>query len=247
MNNESPISRHPNLVGLARNSVVLVTYGREVSASHTIKKDEIVLTGPDRSLLFHVSGFGTGFVINSAGQVVTCDHILTEAARQKSKNTRMLMWQVTEGGLFCPYPIAADRIVSDKNHDIAVLTPVGEPLLNPLSGPPARRRSGGQPVYYWGWFYSPERHSLVIVLRSGLLRTDLHPAGEGASARLLFEGVAAAGASGSALVNSQGELVGMVSALRFHPNQPTDVGEAVPVSAIYDILSYSGVKPTWEE
>ncbi len=244
---QNGISAARNPISMARESVVLVSSGRRVDSKQILPADALLLSSFDQQFSFLINEFGTGFVVNTAGQIVTCMHVVERAIKRPSEDNQLIVWQVNESNALFPHTIQYDNVVASKSHDIAVLTPQDGQALVPLSGGPARRRSGGQPVHYWGWFYSQERAALLMVLRNGILCPNVLPASEEMAARLLFEGVAVAGSSGSALVNFQGELVGMVNAVHTRPKEAVDVGEAVPVSAIYDVLNYAGIKLAWEE
>lgn len=241
------LKRSPNPVVMARRSVVLVTWGKEIPSSQTPRKELTVLTSPDKQFQFRVFGFGTGFVVNAAGQVATCFHVIEEALRLKLPHSQIVIWQLSDSGLFCPHPIDPEKIADSVSNDLAVLTPKESKLQNPLPGPPVRAYSEGQHLFYWGWFYRPERRTIDVVLRSGILSAVVQTGDNGAADRLLFEGVAAVGSSGSALVNPAGELVGMVSALHLGHDLPPGLGEAVPAGAIDTILSDLQVKPAWSK
>ena len=165
-------------------------------------------------------GVGSGVVVNADGQILTAHHVVDGA--------------VTIKVTFADGTESAARIVNaDRVHDIALLeSDIGPEVIVPaVLGSSDALRIGdeaypaGNPLGFSG--------SFTAGVISGLNRSIEREDGAGALDGLIqFDGAVNPGSSGGPLLNANGQVIGIVTALA----NPTDqaffigIGFAIPIS-----------------
>jgi S1-C subfamily serine protease len=169
--------------------------------------------GPDEE------GAGSGVVIDDQGSVLTSLHVVTQATRIEIYYADGTISEATISGQM-------------GAQDIAMLTPFTPPSLSvpAVMGSPGALRVGDDAIVVGNPFGL--RHTLTAGVVSGLNRTFRLPdSGDVATGLIQFDAAVNPGNSGGPLLNSAGEVVGIVIGLA-NPTSDTvfiGIGFAVPI------------------
>jgi len=168
-------------------------------------------------------GTGSGFVWDKQGHIVTNFHVIRSAnsaqvalSDAKGKQT---MYKATLTGI-------------DPDNDIAVLKIEAPPAaLRPIEVGTSSDLQVGQTALAIGNPFGLD-HSLTIGVVSGLGRETKSPTGRPISNVIQTDAAINPGNSGGALLNSQGKLIGMNTAIYSPSGANSGVGFAIPVDTI---------------
>ena len=181
---------------------------------------------PNESFLLFDSpreGSGAGSVIDRQGHILTNYHVIENARRI----------QVT---LYDGQSYLAQLVGQDPSNDIAVLR-IDAPLerLNPVHMGDSSPLKIGQKIFAIGNPFGLER-TLTVGIISSLNRTL--PARNRRTMKSIIQIDAALnqGNSGGPLLNSNGQLVGMNTAIASRTGENTGVGFAIPVNTIKRVV-----------
>lgn len=177
-----------------------------------------------------INGLGTGFIVNGDGSILTSSHVV-EGADQ--------LLVTFADGVSGP----ASIVFSDPSNDIAILIADNPPsvIVPAVLGDPARMRTGdeayavGNPLGLVG--------SMSAGVISGFDRSIPLPDGDITLDGLIqFDAAVNPGNSGGPLLNRNGEVIGVVTALANPTDQPfsAGIGFAVTLTAA---LGGDGVGP----
>lgn len=176
------------------------------------------------------NGLGTGFIVNDDGSILTSLHVVEDADQ---------LFVTFADGASGP----ASVVFSDPSNDIAVLIADNPPsvIVPAVLGDPARMRTGdeayavGNPLGLVG--------SMSAGVISGFDRSIPLPEGDVTLDGLIqFDAAVNPGNSGGPLLNRNGEVIGVVTALANPTDQPfsAGIGFAVTLTAA---LGGDGVGP----
>ncbi|MBX7166548.1 MAG: trypsin-like peptidase domain-containing protein [Pirellulales bacterium] len=183
------------------------------------------VTKTDAFLLFDIpaEGAGSGIVIDKQGHVLTNFHVVDEAETI----------QVT---LFDGHEYEAKRVGGDAASDIAVLKIEAPPeSLFPVVFADASNLRVGQRVFAIGNPFGLERTFTTGVI-SSLNRTLPTRSGRTLKSIIQLDAAINPGNSGGPLLNTQGRLIGMNTAIASKTGQNTGVGFAIPTTIIERIV-----------
>ena len=167
-------------------------------------------------------GAGSGSILDKEGHVLTNHHVI-EGAREI---------MVT---LFNGQSYEAQVVGSDPPNDMAVLkidAPVDELFPIPLKTTPLRV---GQNVYAIGNPFGLER-TLTVGIVSSLNRTLQSPSGRTMKSIIQIDAALNRGNSGGPLLNSQGRMIGMNTAIASSIGENTGVGFAIPSTTLRRVV-----------
>lgn len=196
-------------------------YGR-IAASFVIVQVE--RADPDANDERADRGLGSGFIVNASGDIVTAHHVVADGDR-----ITVRFGDGTES--------SATISSTDPVRDIAVLRPqrVPDPVVPAVLSSVATLQVG-EPVFVVG---NPLglTASISAGIVSGLERTVPIANGEQLGGLIQFDAAVNPGTSGGPLVNGDGQVVGIVTALANATDQSffTGVAFAVPVSVAADV------------
>ena len=176
------------------------------------------------------AGLGTGFIVNSDGSIVTSLHVV--------ENADQLLVTFADG-----VSGPATIVFSDPSNDIAVLIADNPPsvIVPVVLGNPSRLRTGdeayavGNPLGLVG--------SMSAGVISGFDRSiPLRDEGGSLDGLIQFDAAVNPGNSGGPLLNRNGEVIGVVTALANPTDQPFSAGIGFAVT-LPGLLSGDGVGP----
>jgi S1-C subfamily serine protease len=187
-----------------------------VAVYDTIRPPLVVVESDRRAGVEGGSGLGTGVVINAQGDILTSLHVVEGAAGIKVSFS---------DGTESPATVKS----TDADHDIAVLAPARLPqvLVPAVLGGGAQV---GQEAFVVG-------HPLGLVgslsagVISGLDRSFPLPNGRTVAGMIQFDAAVNPGNSGGPLLNRQGQVIGIVTALANPTGEDhfIGIGFAVPI------------------
>jgi len=150
------------------------------------------------------TGLGSGVIINEDGTFVTCFHVIANADTVTAK---------TKSGT--KYKVNGFKYINPQK-DIAILTITSKKSFKPikLCTTPV---NVGETVYAIG---NPQ--GLKFVFTDGMVNQLSKDA-------IQFSAPASPGSSGGALLNSKGQLIGIIS-FQYNPSKAQNINFAVPVS-----------------
>jgi S1-C subfamily serine protease len=173
---------------------------------------------------------GSGFVIDTAGHIVTNDHVVEDATQYRVR--------FGENG----DPIVAKLLGTDPSADLALLQvdpkDVGE-ALQPLQLGASDQLRPGDPAIAIGSPFGLEG-TVTSGIVSALGRTIQAPNGFSISNAVQTDAAINPGNSGGPLLDAQGRVIGVTSQIQTNggSDQNSGVGFAVPVDAIKRALPY---------
>jgi S1-C subfamily serine protease len=186
---------------------------------------EIVRADRFLFLALPAQGTGSGSVLDTNGHILTNHHVVRDARAA----------QVT---LFNGESFPAKLVGEDPVNDIAVLKIEAPPeMLFPFLQGPSERLRVGQKVYAIGNPFGLER-TMTEGIISSLNRTLDLPSGRKMKSIIQIDAALNRGNSGGPLLNSQGALIGMNTAIA-NPSgtgENTGIGFAIPVSTLRRVV-----------
>ena len=169
-------------------------------------------------------GSGSGWVLDREGHIVTNHHVISGGD----------VISVTLLGAEDPFP--ARLVGSDPQNDIAVLKIQAPPeLLFPVSIGESTTLRVGQKIFAIGNPFGLEQ-TMTVGIISSLDRTLRSKAGRLIKSIIQIDAALNQGNSGGPLLDSDGKLVGMNTAIATLTGQNTGVGFAVPANTILRVL-----------
>jgi S1-C subfamily serine protease len=173
---------------------------------------------------FPVQGQGSGFLLDTAGHIMTNYHVVKDA-------------QLVEVTLWNQKKYKAAIIGVDKSHDIALLQIKDVPGLIPATLAAGNNLIVGQKVYAIGnpfGFSGTMTEGIVSAIRS--IAT---PTGSRIENAIQTDASINPGNSGGPLLNSHGEVIGITTIIANNPNggadQSAGIGFAIPISTVRDV------------
>jgi putative serine protease PepD len=168
---------------------------------------------------------GSGFVVDSAGHIVTNDHVVEDADR--------FTVRFGEQG----HPITAKLVGKDPSSDIAVLSINRSDVKNvkPLQLASSKNLEPGQAAIAIG---SPFGLSGTVTtgIISALGREIKAPNGFSIPGAVQTDAAINPGNSGGPLLDAQGRVIGVNSQIASSSGSNTGVGFAIPVDSIRDVV-----------
>ena len=186
--------------------------------TRVIRNDMWLLGGRTES-----EGSGSGWVLDAEGHIVTNHHVIAGS-------------DVVTVTLFEGDPLPARVVGSDPQNDIAVLK-IEAPadLLVPVSMGDSRTLKVGQRIYAIGNPFGLER-TMTLGIVSSLGRTLRSKTGRLMKGIIQVDAALNQGNSGGPLLDSDGAVVGMNTAIASVSGGNTGVGFAVPVNTIRRVV-----------
>lgn len=186
--------------------------------TRVIRNDMWLLGGRTES-----EGSGSGWVLDAEGHIVTNHHVIAGS-------------DVVTVTLFEGDPLPARVVGSDPQNDIAVLK-IEAPaeLLFPVSLSDSRTLKVGQSIYAIGNPFGLER-TMTVGIVSSLDRTLRSKTGRLMKGIIQLDAALNQGNSGGPLLDSDGAVVGMNTAIASVTGGNTGVGFAVPVNTIRRVV-----------
>ena len=186
--------------------------------TRVIRNDMWLLGGRTES-----EGSGSGWVLDAEGHIVTNHHVISGS-------------DVVTVTLFEGDPLPARVVGSDPQNDIAVLK-IEAPaeLLFPVSFSDSRTLKVGQRIYAIGNPFGLER-TMTVGIVSSLDRTLRSKTGRLMKGIIQLDAALNQGNSGGPLLDSDGAVVGMNTAIASLTGENTGVGFAVPVNTIRRVV-----------
>ncbi|QEG21320.1 S1C family serine protease [Mariniblastus fucicola] len=168
-------------------------------------------------------GSGSGWVIDKAGHIVTNHHVISGS-------------DVVTVTLFDGDPIPAEVVGSDKQNDIAVLKIRTDPaMLFPVELGESSDLRVGQKVMAIGNPFGLER-TLTVGIVSSLGRTLRSKTKRLIKDVIQTDAALNQGNSGGPLVDNEGKVIGMNTAIASLTGGNTGIGFAVPINTIKRII-----------
>jgi S1-C subfamily serine protease len=189
-------------------------------------------------------GNGTGIVWDSEGDIVTNYHVLggvlnaASSGRNGTAGRRVTsVARVTLlGSDGKSHEYVAELVGADRAKDIAVLRIAAPPeLLRPLPRGQSARVRVGQTVLAIGNPFGFD-HTLTTGVVSGLDRTVQSAVGSLISGGIQTDAAINPGNSGGPLLNSEGELIGLNTAIFTPTGLSAGVGFAIPVDTVSRVV-----------
>lgn len=175
------------------------------------------------------TGQGSGFIIHRDGFVVTNAHVIHRASKIQVTTSDRKVWDAVVVGL-------------DTATDLALLRIVGPEAQIPRGGFPIARLADSSRVRPGEWVIAIGnpfglQHSVTAGIVSAIGRRDVNP---GSTLRyadfIQFDAAINLGNSGGPLINVNGEVVGVNTALRTGNN----IGFAIPANMLKTLLPQLG-------
>src|ERR1700690_275317 len=168
-------------------------------------------------------GQGSGFILDSAGHVLTNFHVI-ENARQ------------VEVTLHNRKKYSATVVGTDRSHDLAIIQ-IKAPDLTPMTLGDSRNLQVGQKVYAIG-----NPFGLSGTLTSGIvssIRSVQEPNGVNIDEAIQTDAAINPGNSGGPLLNSHGEVIGINTMIAGNPgvDQSAGIGFAIPINTAKAVLN----------
>ena len=168
-------------------------------------------------------GSGSGWVIDKEGHIVTNHHVVVGS-------------DVITVTLFDGDPIPAEIVGSDKQNDIAVLKVKANPdSLFPVTIGESSDLRVGQKVLAIGNPFGLER-TLTVGIVSSLGRTLRSKTKRLIKEVIQIDAALNPGNSGGPLLDNEGKVIGMNTAIKTLTGENTGVGFAVPINTIKRII-----------
>jgi S1-C subfamily serine protease len=168
-------------------------------------------------------GSGSGWVIDKEGHIVTNHHVVNGS-------------DVITVTLFDGDPIPAEVVGADKQNDIAVLKIAANPdRLLPVSIGESSDLRVGQKVLAIGNPFGLER-TLTVGIVSSLGRTLRSKTKRLIKEVIQIDAALNPGNSGGPLLDNEGKVIGMNTAIKTLTGENTGVGFAVPINTIKRII-----------
>ncbi len=168
-------------------------------------------------------GSGSGWVLDAEGHIVTNHHVIDGSS-------------VVTVTLFEGDPLPARVIGSDPQNDIAILKiEAPRELLFPVTFSDSRTLKVGQRIYAIGNPFGLER-TMTVGIISSLDRSLRAKKGRLMKGIIQVDAALNQGNSGGPLLDSDGAVVGMNTAIASRTGENTGVGFAVPANTIRRVL-----------
>ena len=174
------------------------------------------------------AGSGSGFVIDTAGHVVTNEHVV--------ENGSSFRVRFGENG----DPIPAKLLGADRSNDLAVLqidpSKVGD-SLKPVQLGSSEGLKPGEPTVAIGSPFGLEG-TVTSGIVSALDRTIQAPNGFSISGAIQTDAAINPGNSGGPLLDSQGRVIGVNSQIASQSGSNSGVGFAIPVDQVKRVIPF---------
>jgi putative serine protease PepD len=174
------------------------------------------------------AGSGSGFVIDTAGHVVTNEHVV--------ENGSSFRVRFGENG----DPIPAKLLGADKSNDLAVLeidpSKVGDGL-KPVQLGSSQGLEPGEPTVAIGSPFGLER-TLTTGVVSALQRRITAPSGFAIEDVIQTDAAINPGNSGGPLLDAQGRVIGVNSQIASQSGSNSGVGFAIPVDQVKRVIPF---------
>jgi S1-C subfamily serine protease len=181
-----------------------------------------LLGGDDQS-----GGLGSGFVVSSAGEVLTNAHVVTEGQGRALRRARAVYVQFADSN-----QLQARIVGVDPNSDIALLRiDPGNITLHPLALGRSSRLTVGAPVAAIGSPFG-EPQSLSVGVISGVDRSIRSLTGFRIEGAIQTDAAVNHGNSGGPLVDADGRVLGINSQIESTGGGGEGVGFAVPADTV---------------
>lgn len=168
-------------------------------------------------------GSGSGWIIDKSGHIVTNHHVIVDS-------------DVITVTLFDGDPIPAEIVGADKQNDIALLKIKAPPdMLFPVTFGDSSNLRVGQKVVAIGNPFGLER-TMTVGIVSSLGRSLQSKTKRMIKDVIQIDAALNQGNSGGPLLDNQGTVIGMNTAIATLTGQNTGVGFAVPVNTIKRII-----------
>ncbi len=165
-------------------------------------------------------GVGSGIVMNTDGHILTNAHVI--------RGAKDILIELADGRRF-----PAERVASDSETDIAVLK-INAPHLAYLKPAQGKNLTVGDVVLAIGNPYSLKQTATLGIV-SALNRT--HPVLDSSDDFIQTDAVVNPGNSGGALINAQGELVGMTNAIYSENGKNNGIAFSIPVERLMHVYT----------
>ena len=186
--------------------------------TRVVRNDMWLLGGRTES-----EGSGSGWVLDAEGHIVTNHHVIAGS-------------DVVTVTLFEGDPLPARVVGSDPQNDIAVLKIEAPPeLLFPVSLSDSRTLKVGQRIYAIGNPFGLER-TMTVGIVSSLDRSLRSKTGRLMKGIIQLDAALNQGNSGGPLLDSDGAVVGMNTAIASLNGGNSGVGFAVPINTIRRVV-----------
>ena len=218
-----PVPATDNLAALTPEERVNVAVYERVNRS--VVNINTRMAKGDRFNIFEISseGAGSGSVLDQQGHILTNFHVVEDA-----KEIQVM--------LFDGHSYPARVVGQDPATDIAVIRIEAPPeSLIPVTLGDSTHLRVGQRVFAIGNPFGLER-TLTIGIVSSLNRTIESPSKRKIRSIIQTDAAINPGSSGGPLLDSQGQLIGMNTAIASNTGQSAGVGFAIPSSAIRRIV-----------
>ena len=174
------------------------------------------------------SGIGSGVILDTDGNIITNYHVI--------QNATSIVVTLNDGSTY-----EADVVGSDESSDLAVirLKDVGDATLTPIEIGDSDSLSVGEWVMAIGSPFGNEQ-SVSTGIVSALYRSTAMQSTSGTTIYANMIQTDAAinpGNSGGALVNDQGQLIGINSIIESYSGSSSGVGFAIPVNYVINIAN----------
>jgi putative serine protease PepD len=174
------------------------------------------------------AGSGSGFVIDTAGHVVTNEHVV--------ENGNSFRVRFGENG----DPIPAKLLGADKSNDLALLKIDPSAVsggLQPVSMGSSTGLKPGEPTIAIGSPFGLEG-TVTSGIVSALDRTIQAPNGFSISGAIQTDAAINPGNSGGPLLDAQGRVIGVNSQIATQSGSNSGVGFAIPVDQVKRVIPY---------
>ena len=186
-----------------------------------VKSVVIIKTKPTRSSAFNDKHIGSGVIISDDGYIATNLHVIS--------GIQNFVVETNEG-----ISLDANLIGFDKRSDLAILKVINENELNLNSIVFAKKKSIsiGDKVYAIG-----DPFGLGLTVTSGIVSANNRNTGNPYLELIQTDAAVNPGNSGGALINEDGELVGITSKIFSTTGSFSGISFALPVDKLSDIAS----------
>jgi len=158
-------------------------------------------------------GTGSGFIFKKKGQLITCNHVVREAAT--------IMIKFPDSTDF----VAAKVSVRDEEHDIVLMT-FDDTSREPIPLGDVDKVAEGMPIVFSGYPFS----SQDLTTHQGIISAVIKDATGITS--YLIDGTVNSGNSGCPLMDANGKVIGVVNAKRRHRNDLIEKVERLTPGAL---------------
>lgn len=198
-----------------------------------IQTTQLALESPFSMRALEVpQGTGSGFIWDDQGHIVTNFHVIEPALRSRGGNIRVSLQNV-------PEDYEAKVVGAEPEKDLAVLQLVKKPTsqdLTPISVGTSSELQVGQRVLAIGNPFGLD-HTLTVGVVSALGREVRGAAGNVLRGCVQTDAAINPGNSGGPLLDSQGRLIGVNTAIVSPSGSFAGIGFAIPVDTVSRIVT----------